>query len=235
MIEGVAVAVGGAALGWFAGAWLHPAVGVAMAVVGGLNGAISGARRIYPWRRWSGAVGFVLDSTWACIPVATGLVAHAVAAVSKGGFVPALSARQGRHVYRRGLVFRRGYALTLGNVVSGAGDVDRPRRARLVADHEGVHVWQARWLGPLYLLAYGVWAVLGAAVGLVAWLVRGRREPVGQVVETCAYYLNPFEWWAYSRDANWPPSGVCDGLCWQRPAVGSFEARRRRSAEGNWR
>jgi hypothetical protein len=226
VIEAVAVGAGGAGLGWLAGAWMHPAVGVVMAVVGGLNGVISGARRVYPWRRSSGVVGFVLDSTWACVPVLTGLVAHAVAAVTKGGFVPAASERQGRHVYRRGLVFRKGYALTLGNVVSGAGDVDRPRRARLVADHEGVHVWQARWLGPLYLVLYGVWSVLGAVVGCVVWLLRGRREPLGQVVETCAYYLNPFEWWAYSRDANWPPAGVSAGLGWRRPAVRSFESRR---------
>ena len=226
MIEGVAVAAAGAGLGWLAGAWLHPVVGVGMAVVGGLNGAISGVRRVYPARRWAGVAGFVLDRTWACVPGFTGLVAHAVAAVTTGGFVPVASERQGRHVYRRGLVFRKGYALTLGNVVSGAGDVDRPRRARLVADHEGVHVWQARWLGPLYLVLYGLWAALGAVVGLVVWLTRRRREPLGRVVETCSYYLNPFEWWAYSRDANWPPAGVSAGLGWRRPAVRSFESRR---------
>ena len=36
-------------------------------------------------------------------------------------------------------------------------------------------------------------------------------------VETCAYYLNPFEWWAYSREDRWPPPGVVERLAWRRP------------------
>jgi len=39
------------------------------------------------------------------------------------------------------------------------------------------------------------------------------------VVESCAYYINPFEWWAYSRANHWPPSGKVAGLGWRRPAV----------------
>jgi hypothetical protein len=42
------------------------------------------------------------------------------------------------------------------------------------------------------------------------------------VIESCAYYLNPFEWWAYSRDDHWPPSGKVEQLGWKRPAVRSF-------------
>ncbi|MFZ4719411.1 MAG: hypothetical protein ACOYMR_08295 [Ilumatobacteraceae bacterium] len=226
MFEAIASAAGGAALGWFAGGWLHPAVGVAMAVVAGLNGAICGARHIYPWRRPQGVVAFVLDSTWACIPVLTGLGAHLIAFATNGGYVPVLSERRSYHVYRRGAVPREGYAMTLGNVVSGAGAVDQPRRAKLVADHESVHVWQARWFGPAYLLLYGLWSALAAVVAPVVWLARGRREPFGRVVHSCAYYMNPFEWWAYSRDAVWPPSSMVRGLGWRRPAVQSFAARR---------
>jgi hypothetical protein len=37
------------------------------------------------------------------------------------------------------------------------------------------------------------------------------------VVESCAYYLNPFEWWAYSRDDYWPPKGKVADLGWKRP------------------
>lgn len=222
VLEGLGVALAGAGLGWSAGAWVAPWLGVAMAVVGGVNGLVSGIRRIYPWRTAKGWLAFVLDSTWASLPVASGLLAHLVAAVTRGEFLPAMSTREGHHVYRRGAAFKRGYALTLGNVISGAADVERPRRAQLVRDHEGVHVWQARWFGPLYLPLYGLWAALGAGAGLVMWPVRRRREPLGHVVETCAYYLNPFEWWAYSRDAYWPPHGKIADLGWRKPVCRSF-------------
>ena len=46
--------------------------------------------------------------------------------------------------------------------------------------------------------------------------------PIGKVVETYAYYLNPLEWWAYSRDDHWPPSGKIAGIGWKRPAVRPF-------------
>ena len=49
--------------------------------------------------------------------------------------------------------------------------------------------------------------------------VARRDQPVAKVVESCAYYLNPFEWWAYSRDDHWPPSGKVAGLGWRRPIV----------------
>ena len=51
-----------------------------------------------------------------------------------------LSRRSNRMVFRRGFVPRRGFAITIGNVVSGAGDTSLPRRRRLVTDHEDVHV-----------------------------------------------------------------------------------------------
>ncbi len=54
------------------------------------------------------------------------------------------------------------------------------------------------------------------------WVVRRRREPFGKVVESCAYYLNPFEWWAYSRDDHWPPKGLLAGIGWKRPVVRPF-------------
>lgn len=223
MVEAAVCTLVAAALGWFAGGWIHPALGVAMAIVAGINGAISGARGIYAWRRRGGVVGFVLDSTWATLPVAVGLVAHVGAAVAHGGgYVPMLSVRRGHHVYRGGLTVRRGFAFTMGNVISGAGPVDRPRRARLVTDHEAVHVWQARWLGPLYLLVYGLWLILGSGVGCVVWVARRRRDPLRRVVEACAYYANPFEWWAYSREAAWPPGGKLTGVGWKRPAVRAF-------------
>jgi hypothetical protein len=130
-------------------------------------------------------------------------------------------------VYERGFQTRRGFAITVGNVISGAGDTRRARRTRLVTDHEDVHVWQARWFGPAYPALYVGWMVGGGVVGAIAWVVGGRRRHrCAELVEACAYYLNPFEWWAYSRDGHWPPSGLASGLGWKQPAVASFSSRR---------
>ena len=105
-------------------------------------------------------------------------------------------------------------------------DDDRQRRQRrrtvqdgagVVEVHEHVHVWQARWFGPLYPLLYGAWTVLGAAVGVVAWVATGRRDHVWRVVEAWAYYRNPFEWWAYSREGRWPPPRALAEHVWRRP------------------
>jgi hypothetical protein len=223
VIEALAAGVAGAALGGAAG--MIVGAPVPAAIVGGLNGAVSGARRIYDWRAPKGVAAFVLDSTWALFSTTGGLAAHAIGAVRGApGYAPALSERRNRHVYARGFQPRRGFAITLGNVVNGAGDTTHPRRARLVTDHEDVHVWQARLLGPAYPALYLGWMVGGGAVGAVGWLLRHRDQPFGKVVESYAYYLNPFEWWAYSRDDHWPPTGKVTGVGWRRPAVRSFTA-----------
>ena len=226
-VEGCIVAVVGALLGWFVGGLMHSVVGVAMALVAGANGAFSGWRHAYAWRSARGLVAFVLDSTWATIPVAAGLVAHVVALASddRGGFECSLSYRQNRHVYRGGAHLQTGFALTVGNVISSAGDLSRARRRKLITDHEAVHIWQARWFGPLYVVLYLGWTGLGALVGVLLWLRRGRREPLGQMVESCSYYLNPFEWWAYSRDNLWPPPGLTAGVGWRKPVVRPMSCR----------
>lgn len=223
MNETAAAGVAGAALAGAAGALVGLAVPAA--IVGGLNGAISGSRRIYDWRSPTGVSAFALDSSWALLTTTGGLVAHAVAHLrGDPGYRPELSERRNRHVYERGFQPRQGFAITLGNVVNGAGDVERPRRAKLVTDHEDVHVWQARLFGPAYPLLYVGWMAAGGATGAAAWALRHRDQPFGKVVESYAYYLNPFEWWAYSRDDHWPPSGKVPGIGWRRPAVKSFTA-----------
>ncbi|MBI5090270.1 MAG: hypothetical protein HZB15_15800 [Actinobacteria bacterium] len=224
IIESLVVGAAGATLGRLAGGLLGREEGWAAAAIAGANGLISGWRRTYSWRTPTGWVAFVLDSTWALLTTVAGLVAHLVAAVTKGRYEPSLSTRQGRHVYRGGVRLKPRFALTLGNVVSNAGNVDGARRRRLVTDHEAVHVWQARWLGPIYPIVYVGWAAIGTLAGAVMWLVRGRRERLGTVVESVAYYCNPCEWWAYSRDANWPPKGKVTGVGWTRPAARAFSA-----------
>jgi hypothetical protein len=157
---------------------------------------------------------------------AGGLASQAIGVVrGRPGYVESLSRRSNRLVFERGFVPRSGFAITVGNVVSGAGDTSLPRRRRLVTDHEDVHVWQARWFGPLFPLLYGAWLLAGGAVGVAVWAVHRRSERFTKVVESCAYYLNPFEWWAYSRDDHWPPSGKVRGLGWRNPIVGPHQPR----------
>ncbi|MFN3256699.1 MAG: hypothetical protein ACE37B_13490 [Ilumatobacter sp.] len=214
--EALGVAAGGAL---FAGA-VGSIVGatVPLAVVGGVNGAISGWRGIYEWGCSRGLIAFTLDSTWSLPMTTAGLVANTVGLVHpNSGYVPDLSERQNRHVYRRGFMPRKGFAITLGNVISGAGDVERPRRARLITDHEDVHCWQARWFGPLFPALYVGWMVVGGVGGAVIWLVARRSDRFTEVVESSAYFLNPFEWWAYSRDDYWPPKGKVADFGWRRP------------------
>jgi hypothetical protein len=231
-LEATATGAAGGALGGLALSVVG--LGWPGAVVGALNGALAGWRGTYSWARPKGSLAFVLDSTWAFPMTAAALATHALAAVQRehGGYLDGLSARANRHVYARGFRVRRGFLLTVGNAVHGAGDgaLASARRRRIVTDHEDVHVWQARWFGPSYPVLYGGWMVGGAAAGAVVWATRRRDAPFSAVVETCAYYLNPFEWWAYSRDGNWPPAAKVDGLGWRRPMVPPLSATRRRRA-----
>jgi hypothetical protein len=218
LIEAAAVGVVGGAFGAAVGAPFGLAV--PLGALAAANGAICGWRRIYDWSCSTGLVAFTLDSTWSLPMTAAGLASQAMGVVrGRPGYVESLSRRSNRQVFERGFVPRSGFAITVGNVISGAGDTSQPRRRRLVTDHEDVHVWQARWFGPSYPLLYGAWMVAGGAVGVAVFAVRRRSERFTKVVESCAYYLNPFEWWAYSRDDNWPPSGKVRGLGWRNPIV----------------
>ena len=62
----------------------------------------------------------------------------------------------------------------------------------------------------------------GAMAGAVLWATKRRGESFARVVESCAYYLNPFEYWAYSRDANWPPAALLPMLGPRKPIVQGF-------------
>ena len=221
--EGMVAAVAGAGLAalFLSGIGPFPAAaGAAWAAVAGLNGAVSGASGIYEWRRLRGWAAFAADSTWGLVGTALGLVLHGAALLSpRPGWSAELSRRRNRHVYERGWTVRRGFALCLGNAVTGAGGPaglsgERAvRRRRLVGAHEQTHIFQNRLLGPLYVLGYGLWMTAGAAAGLATALLTDRGR-VWAVVETFAYYDNPFEYWAYRKDRNWPPPGAHPRFAW---------------------
>jgi len=124
-----------------------------------------------------------------------------------------LSRRQNRHVYEGGFALKGGFAFTQGNVISNAGQGTGSINASFIANHEELHIWQQRFFGPIFQATYVVWAVGGFIVANVYWLFN-TNENWGSLVETAVYYDNPFEYWAYKNDNNWPPSGVNPSLAW---------------------
>ena len=112
----------------------------------------------------------------------------------------ALSREVGFFVYDGGIVFFPGFITTLGNVTTnGSGNVG------VIEDHEAVHVWQSRVFGPVFQVSYVAWLAGGAVVkGTAVWLT-DTDEDWYSLVETAAYYNNPWEVWAYTNDNNWPP------------------------------
>ena len=191
----------------------------ACAAVGVVSGAISGSNRMYDWKSARGRAAFVLDHTWALATTTVGSLAWLVNhLLPDSGFERHLSERRNRLVFRRGVVVRRGFAVTLGYVVNGAGGragVITQSRLNLVDRHEDVHVWQARAFGPLYALGYAVWSAAGAIAAIVSWPL-DRGGSMATRIDSFAYYCNPFEWHAYTRDDNWPPSSADARLVWRR-------------------
>ena len=199
--EAAAVGAAGAALGAGAGALVGLAAPAA--VVAATNGVVAGYRQIYDWQTQKGRLAFVLDSTWALATTSAGLVSQLIGCVTKSCYDESLSRRSNRHVYERGFVVRRNFAVTVGNVVSGAGDTTDERRRNLVTDHEDVHIWQSRMLGPLFPAMYLGWMVVMAPVAVVGW-VRGRLSgdrstSLWAAIDRCAYWQNPLERQAYLR------------------------------------
>jgi hypothetical protein len=209
--ETLGTSAAGALLGGVAGAlWGAPRLGAA---AGAVHGWMAGRRRVYERNR-RGAAAFLLDHTWA---LPTTIASTVMLTVSEWrrrvggvdpGFVDSLSRRSNRFVFRRGLVLRRGFALTVGTVVTGAGGADgeiTERREQLVTRHEDVHVWQARLLGPLYPILYASWFIGGVLVAVAQRVTRRTNTTLSDEIDRYAYYRNPFEWHAYTCDDNWPP------------------------------
>jgi RHS repeat-associated protein len=191
-----------------AGAWLGwNTTGVFGLVNGGFNGFMGGIHGIYDWSSADGWFAFISDSTWGIIGTTMGNVVHVINLFGSTGYRDDLSRRQNRHVYEGGAYLKDGFAFTMGNVISNAGQNGRGVNASFIANHEELHVWQNRFFGPIFQTTYVVWAVGGFVVGSIYWLFN-TNENYGSVIETTVYYDNPFEYWAYENDNNWPPGGA---------------------------
>jgi len=186
------------------------------AIMGGMNGLISGMTGIYNWASIDGWLSFLSDSTWGLLGTSLGNIVHVINLFyGNANYRSDLSHRQNRHVYEGGFALKSDFAFTQGNVISnaglgrGAGGVN----ASFIAQHEELHIWQSRIFGPLFQATYIVWAVGGFLVGTVWWFFNTNQD-YGSVIETAVYYDNPFEYWAYKNDNNWPPSGANPAIAW---------------------
>ncbi len=201
-------------------------VGVVAAVPAAINGLFGGARGVYAWKTIGGWGAFLLDSSWALISTTLGVAVNLINLFNRGSwYSPEFSVRQNRHVFGRGFALKRSFANTQGPVISnatcGRGDPIENHR-NLIERHEGLHVWQQRWFGPLHPAVYIVWGLLGVIVGLVYGVLSRKRRVnkvrVGKLIETAAYYDNPFEYWAYRNDKRWDTNSAHPALKW-----GSFK------------
>ncbi len=212
-----AAALGGA-VGLLGGVPLAIATGASA----GLNGAFGGYRQVYDWRTAKGWFAFAADSTWGLLGTTLGNALNLVnLAAQPSGYRPDFSRRQNRHVFEKGAWLKRGFALTHGNVISNAStgrESLAEERRPFIDRHEGLHVWQNRIFGPLYQAVYVAWFAGGALVGAVTWaLKKGDKPKMKKLVETAAYYDNPFEFWAYQRDQHWEDNRADPTLKWRRP------------------
>jgi hypothetical protein len=206
----------GAAVGLLAGVPLAVAAGVSA----GLNGAFGGYRQVYDWRHAKGWFAFATDSTWGLIGTTLGNALNLANLAGKAGYRPDFSRRQNRHVFERGACMKRRFAFTHGNVISNAStgrEALVEERRPFIDRHEGLHVWQNRIFGPIYQVLYVAWFAGGALVGLATWALKRDKPTLQRLVETAAYYDNPFEFWAYKRDDHWEDNSADPTLKWRRP------------------
>jgi hypothetical protein len=195
---------------------------VAGASSAAINGAFGGFRASYAWRTAKGWFAFVADSTWGLIGTTLGVVLNLVNSINRSaGYREDMSRRLNRHVFERGDCMKRGFAFTHGNVISNAAtghDALADERRGFIDRHEGLHVWQNRIFGPLYQIVYVAWFVLGALVAVATKAARRGAPPLRRLVETAAYYDNPFEYLAYRRDDNWANNSAEPMLKWRPKA-----------------
>jgi hypothetical protein len=178
------------------------------AAVGSYVGLMDGLWRVHAWPR-AGVLLFVLDTTWGLAGSANGCLVHLANLVLRAR--RGAESRRGCHHYLNGFRFKRGYAVTLGAVMSNV-----PEYAHDLMQHERQHVLQNRLFGPLYTLTYLGWMVLMLAPALAAGLARGTPA---RTVEDWCYLNNPWEAWAYAWGGWRDPARLWDRRVWTIVAV----------------
>ncbi|HEY6970180.1 MAG TPA: RHS repeat-associated core domain-containing protein, partial [Candidatus Angelobacter sp.] len=196
----------GFSLGSIFGAGSAVALSGVFGTMGGLNGLLSGMHQIYDWEHPGGWLAFLSDSTWGLLGTSLGNIVQVLNIIGGAKYRSDLSFRQNRNVYEGGIYISKDDAFTQGNVISNAGRGGKGVSMNLIDNHESIHILQNRIFGPLFQAVYIVWLVGGFIVGSVFWLFHTDHD-YGSIIETMAYYDNPWEYWAYSNQNYWQPTG----------------------------
>lgn len=227
-VETGAATIGSAILGWLVGTLLGGGwIAWAAAGSAGLNGLFAGLRQLYQWRTVAGWYAFVADSTWALVGTTLGNLVNLLNLVwPSSRYRTDFSRRRNRQLYDGGIAPEDKYAFTMGNVISNADTTGRQAqedKTDLIELHADLHIWQNRWFGPIYQAMYVFWAVGGALIALLVWVFRRyrphrrafrRHRGFRRLIQTAAYYDNPFEYWAYKNQGHWHDNAADATLKW---------------------
>lgn len=167
------------------------AVALGLGVLGATDALFAALLRAYG-RPWGWAL-VAVNSSWGFVGNCLGLATHAASYNCYAGHGGANASPRIAYVrYASGLSLKPGYAFTQGAVMSSqGGDYEK---------HEAIHVAQHYVLGPIYPVSHGIWAAGAGIFGLVAAAIRGKS--IGQGIEACSYYDNPYEIVAYTFFLN---------------------------------
>lgn len=191
---------------WLAGSLMHGSVALtAGVIIGLLYGLEAGILGIYDLSQPLGWVELVTDVTWSLPNTIFGFVVGNFVYPFFGSPSRADSENTGWIVYKaRGMAgFGHDVLQTLGTVNLGG-----------VGQHERMHLLQARLLGPLYLILFGlnyvatflVQVIWTFTIGGFLWKLGARDKPYFRPPSTSAvagffgwiYYATFFELWAYA-------------------------------------
>lgn len=167
------------------------AVALGLGLLGATDAMLAALLRAHGWP-WGWAL-VAVNSSWGFVGNCLGLATHAASHNCYANHGGANASPRTAYVrYADGLSLKPGYAFTQGAVMSSqGGDYEK---------HEAIHVAQHYVLGPIYPVSHGIWAAGAGLFGLVAAAIRGK--PIGQGIEACSYYDNPYEIVAYACFLN---------------------------------
>ncbi|WP_395672925.1 hypothetical protein [Inquilinus sp.] len=175
-------------------------------VIGGLVGLNDGLWKIQRWLGF-GVLTFLLDVTWGLGGSTNGALLHLINIVWGDHGDGDAENRQSAHRYASGFRLKSGFAFTQGAVMSNMGGHGP---GSPLHNHEFIHVWQNRILGPFFWFSYMGWMALLFLPALIAGLI---GKSVGNTILYWCYYDDPWEVMAYSI-AN-PTSRTGPGWqCW---------------------
>jgi hypothetical protein len=178
-------------------------------VIGGLVGLNDGLWAIQRWLGF-GILTFLLDVTWGLAGSTNGALLHVINIGWGGHGDGAAENRQSAHRYSSGFRLKSGFAFTQGAVMSNMGG-HGPNSP--LHNHEFIHVWQNRILGPFFWFSYMGWMAVLFLPALIAGLI---AKSVGNTILYWCYYNDPWEVMAYTI-AN-PSSRTGPGWqCWPLP------------------